>query len=213
MDNERPPGGNLELGVVVQHVVPGMFQGGLEGVLWQHSIYIFHRKIGGAQYICCAVHCHDGWCKVTSGLERRLKELLNSRINRITYMCFRGRNERKPNKMTLPVMSYQITVPPLNKHKRQKPCIIMLLYCITNCIVRSKRKCGALAQQCWLLLRYVHSSHTVRLIMYPISNSNRGGRSFSKSTNNTEFVFPIFKFDLLNKHQCKYSKSRSAPSG
>lgn len=34
MHDERPPGGNLELGVVVQHVVPGLFQRGLEGVFW-----------------------------------------------------------------------------------------------------------------------------------------------------------------------------------
>lgn len=33
MDDEGPPGGDLEFGVVVQHVAPGMFQGGLEGVL------------------------------------------------------------------------------------------------------------------------------------------------------------------------------------
>lgn len=26
MDNEGPPGGNLELGVIVQHVAPGVFQ-------------------------------------------------------------------------------------------------------------------------------------------------------------------------------------------
>lgn len=32
--DERSPGGNLELGVVVQHVVPSVFQRGLEGVFW-----------------------------------------------------------------------------------------------------------------------------------------------------------------------------------
>lgn len=49
VDNERPPSGNLELGVVIQHVAPGVFQGGLEGVFWQHRIYVLHRQVGRAQ--------------------------------------------------------------------------------------------------------------------------------------------------------------------
>ncbi len=48
MDDERPPGGNLKLGVVVQHVAPGVFQGGLEGVFWQHCVYVLHCQVGGA---------------------------------------------------------------------------------------------------------------------------------------------------------------------
>lgn len=57
VDEERPPGGNLELGVVVQHVAPGVFQGGLEGVLWQHGVHVLHRR---AQEVCCVVQLHDG---------------------------------------------------------------------------------------------------------------------------------------------------------
>ncbi len=74
MDDERPPGGNLELGVVVQHVAPGVFQGGLEGVFWQRCIYVLHRQVGRAQDVCCAVHRHDGQREVTAGLERGLDD-------------------------------------------------------------------------------------------------------------------------------------------
>lgn len=65
MDDERPPGGNLEFGVVVQHVAPGMFQCGLKGVFWQHCIYILHRQVRRAQDVGRAVHPHDGQQKVT----------------------------------------------------------------------------------------------------------------------------------------------------
>lgn len=58
MDDERAPGGNLEFGVVVQHVAPGVFQGGLERVFWQNSIDILDCKIGRAQNVCSAVHRH-----------------------------------------------------------------------------------------------------------------------------------------------------------
>jgi len=60
VDDEGPPGGNLKLGVVVQHVAPGVFQRGLEGVFWQHGINILRRKVGRAQDVCRAVHLHDG---------------------------------------------------------------------------------------------------------------------------------------------------------
>lgn len=60
VDDERPPGGNLELGVVVHHVAPGVFQGGLEGVFRQHCIDVLHRQVGRAQDVCCAVRRHDG---------------------------------------------------------------------------------------------------------------------------------------------------------
>lgn len=46
VDKERPPSGDLEFSVVVQHVAPGVFKGGLEGVFWQHSIYVFHCEVG-----------------------------------------------------------------------------------------------------------------------------------------------------------------------
>lgn len=60
VDNQRAPGGDLELGVVVQHVAPGMFQWGLEGVLWQHGVHVLHRQVGWAQDVCRTVHLHDG---------------------------------------------------------------------------------------------------------------------------------------------------------
>lgn len=58
VDNQRPPGGDLELGVVVQHVAPGMLQWGLEGVLWQHGVHVLHRQVGWAQDVCRTVHLH-----------------------------------------------------------------------------------------------------------------------------------------------------------
>lgn len=70
MDDEWPPGGNLELCVVVQHVAPSMFQWGLKGVFWQHCIYVLHRQVRRAQDVGCAVHLHDGQCTVTAGLEK-----------------------------------------------------------------------------------------------------------------------------------------------
>lgn len=70
MDDKRPPGGDLELGVVVQHVAPGMFQGGLEGVFWQHCIHILHRQVGRGQDVCCAVHRHDGQSQEAAGVRR-----------------------------------------------------------------------------------------------------------------------------------------------
>lgn len=60
VDNQRPPGGDLELGVVVQHVAPGMLQWGLEGVLRQHGVHVLHRQVGWAQDVCRTVHLHDG---------------------------------------------------------------------------------------------------------------------------------------------------------
>lgn len=51
MDEERPPGSDLKLGVVVQHVAPGILQRGLEGVLWQHSVHILHSQVGRGQYV------------------------------------------------------------------------------------------------------------------------------------------------------------------
>lgn len=62
--DERTPGGDLELGVVVQHVVPGVFQRGLEGVSWEHGIHVLHRQVGRAQDVGRAVHRHGGWNKV-----------------------------------------------------------------------------------------------------------------------------------------------------
>lgn len=96
MDNERPPGGNLELGVVVQHVAPGTFQGGLEGVLWQHCIYILHCKVGRAQDVCRAVHRHDGQREVTAGLERRLE---NHHKNNIGHFIIISKEGLMKNRM------------------------------------------------------------------------------------------------------------------
>lgn len=66
VDDERPPCGNLKLGVVVQHVAPRVLQGGLEGVLRQHCVHILHREVGRAQDVCRAVDRHDGHSEVTS---------------------------------------------------------------------------------------------------------------------------------------------------
>lgn len=52
MNNERPPGGNLELGVVVQNEAPGVFQGRLEGVFWQHVVYVLRCEVSRAQDVC-----------------------------------------------------------------------------------------------------------------------------------------------------------------
>lgn len=74
VDDEGPPSCDLELGVVVQHVAPGVFQGGLEGVFWQNRVNISHCKESRAQDVCGAIHLHDGRQKVTAGMERRLED-------------------------------------------------------------------------------------------------------------------------------------------
>lgn len=60
VNEEGPPRGNLELGVVVQHVAPGVFQRRLEGVFRQCGVHVLHRQEGRAQDVCCTVHLHDG---------------------------------------------------------------------------------------------------------------------------------------------------------
>lgn len=60
MDEERPPGGDLKLGVIVQHVAPGMLQRVLEGVLWQRGVDVLHSQIGRGQDVGRTVHLHDG---------------------------------------------------------------------------------------------------------------------------------------------------------
>lgn len=63
MNEERPPCGDLKLGVIVQHVAPGVFQRGLKGILWQHSVHVLHSKVRRAQDVGRAVHLHDGQCE------------------------------------------------------------------------------------------------------------------------------------------------------
>lgn len=60
MDEERAPGGDLKLGVIVQHVAPGVLQRGLEGVLWQHGVHVLHSQVGRGQDVGRTVHLHDG---------------------------------------------------------------------------------------------------------------------------------------------------------
>lgn len=76
MDEERPPGGDLKLGVIVQHVAPGMFQRGLEGVLRQGSVHVLHSQVGRGQDVGCSVHLHDGrrGREEASCVERRLRK-------------------------------------------------------------------------------------------------------------------------------------------
>lgn len=57
---ERPPGGDLKLGVIVQHVAPGVLQRGLKGVLWQHGVHVLHSQVGRGQNVGRIVHLHDG---------------------------------------------------------------------------------------------------------------------------------------------------------
>jgi len=58
VNDERSPGGDLELGVVVQHVIPGLLQRGLEGVGRQHCVYVLHCQVRRAQDVGCAVDFH-----------------------------------------------------------------------------------------------------------------------------------------------------------
>lgn len=55
---ERAPGGDLELGVVVQHVVPRILEGLLQGVVGQEGVDVLHRQVGRVEDVHAVVRCH-----------------------------------------------------------------------------------------------------------------------------------------------------------